>query len=157
MRFKLSIVAALAFAGIPATDSAAQTEVNPPAFAASTLAPLPASLVPDTGPAGDVAPVRISARRVLISTGIGTLAGAGAGLLLGAVTTDGCQDDEEWCILGWEEEVAIHGVAGAMVGAGVGALYGLVSGSRRPAAQPRPITVAPAADGALTVGLTLRH
>jgi hypothetical protein len=94
---------------------------------------------------------------VFVSAGIGTLAGAGAGLLVGAITTDGCQPDESWCILGWEEEVAIHGVAGAMVGAGIGAVYGLVSHPRTPRTQPSPVAVTPAADGGLSVGLTLRH
>jgi hypothetical protein len=93
---------------------------------------------------------------VFVSAGIGTLAGASAGLVVGAITTDGCQPDESWCILGWEEEVAIHGVAGAMVGAGIGAVYGLISSPRTPR-TPAPVAVAPAADGGVSVGLTLRH
>ncbi|MBW3572301.1 MAG: hypothetical protein KY467_14465, partial [Gemmatimonadetes bacterium] len=68
--------------------------------------------------------------------GSGTRAGAGAGLRVGAIMTDGGQPGEAWCILGWEEVVAIHGVAGAMVGAGAGAVYGLVSGPGRPRTEP---------------------
>ena len=121
---------------------------------ASTLTLCASATSPDRTPSISS---RISARRVFVSAGIGTLAGAGAGLLIGAITTDGCQPDESWCILGWEEEVAIHGVAGAMVGAGIGAVYGLVTSPRQPRPDTRPITVAPAADGGLSVGLTLRH
>jgi hypothetical protein len=83
--------------------------------------------------------------------------GAGTGLVVGAITTDGCQRGEEWCILTWQEEVAIHGVAGAMVGAGVGAIYGLVSAPRRVDTRSAPVSVAPAMDGGVRVGLTLRH
>ena len=140
-----------------AMPAAAQAEVIPQQTPSSAITPLPASLVPDAQPAAEEARARISARRVFVSAGIGTLAGAGAGLLIGAITTDGCQPDESWCILGWEEEVAIHGVAGAMVGAGIGAVYGLVTSPRQPRPDTRPITVAPAADGGLSVGLTLRH
>src|SRR5687767_3843715 len=111
MRFKISIAAALAFAAIHAAPTAAQMQAPPRPAAATT--PLPASLVPGARPSADEAVSRISVRRVFISAGIGTLAGAGAGLVIGALTTDGCQPDESWCILGWEEEVAIHGVAGA--------------------------------------------
>ena len=156
MRYTIAIAAAPVLAAAYATPAAAQTEVNRPVFAAAA-APLPAALTPDPIVAADDATARISARRFLISTGVGALAGAGAGLVIGAITTDGCQDDEEWCVLGWEEEVAIHGVAGAMVGAGVGAIYGLVSSPRRTDTRPAPVTVAPSTDAAVTVGVTLRH
>ena len=154
MRYRMSIAAALAFAAIQTTSAAAQVDANPPASTASVVTPLPASLVPDADPAAGEATARISARRVLVSAGIGTLAGAGAGLLVGAITTDGCQPGESWCILGWEEEVAIHGVAGAMVGAGVGALYGLVASPRHRSLrnEPAPLTVAAAVEGGLRVG-----
>lgn len=155
MRHTMTIAAALALAAVHATPAAAQMDVNPPSFAAS-VAPLPAALTPEPAPPAEAA-ARISVRRMLISTGVGTLAGAGAGLIIGAITTDGCQDDEEWCILGWEEEVAIHGVAGAMVGAAVGAVYGLVSSPRRTDTRPAPVTVSSSTDGAVTVGVTLRH
>ncbi|HEV3050143.1 MAG TPA: hypothetical protein VGX50_07535 [Longimicrobium sp.] len=156
MRYTTTIAAALVLAAAYTTPAAAQTEVNSRSFAAA-IAPLPAALTPDPVVAADDATGRISARRFLISTGVGALAGAGAGLVIGAITTDGCQDDEEWCILGWEEEVAIHGVAGAMVGAGIGAIYGLVSGPRRTDTRPTPVSVVPSTDGAVTVGVTLRH
>lgn len=158
MRFRISIAAALVFAATHASTAAAQVKVTPQPAAASAITPLPASLVPDAQPVADRAGARISARRVFVSAGIGTLTGAGAGLLVGAITTDGCQPDESWCILGWEEEVAIHGVAGAMVGAGIGAVYGLVTSPRRPRTDTAtPITVAPAPGGSVSVGLTLRH
>ena len=152
----MTVAAALVLAAAYATPAGAQMEVNPPSFGLAA-APLPAALSPEPAAPPDEAAARISARRFLVSTGLGALAGAGAGLVIGAITTDGCQDDEEWCILGWEEEVAIHGVAGAMVGAGVGAIYGLVSSPRRTDTLPAPVTVAPSADGAVTVGVTLRH
>ncbi|HEX5868830.1 MAG TPA: hypothetical protein VFY65_00370 [Longimicrobium sp.] len=157
MRFKISIAATLIIAGIQATDAAAQTEANPQPTALSTVAPLPASLTPDTAPAGEEASARISVRRVFVSAGIGTLVGAGAGLLVGAVTSDGCRPNEDWCILGWEEEVAIVGIAGAMAGAGIGAIYGLVTSPRQARTEPAPITVAPSTGGSVRVGLTLRH
>lgn len=156
MRHPTTIAAALALAAVHATPAAAQTEVNPPSFAAAA-APLPAALTPPPAAPAEEAMARISARRVFVSAGIGTLAGAGAGLIVGAITTDGCQDGEDWCILSWEEEVAIHGVAGAMVGAGVGAIYGLVTSPRRTDTRPAPVTVSPSTDGAVTIGVTLRH
>jgi hypothetical protein len=156
MRYTIATAATLLIASIQAIPAAGQMEVNPQSAAATAITPLPASLVPDAQPAAE-AEARISVRRVFVSAGIGTLAGAGAGLLIGAITTDGCQPDESWCILGWEEEVAIHGVAGAMVGAGIGAVYGLVTSPRQPRTDTRPITIAPAPGGSLSVGLTLRH
>jgi hypothetical protein len=156
MRQTMTIAAALVLAAAYTMPAAAQTEVNSPSFAAA-IAPLPDALTPDPIVAADDAAGRISTRRFLVSTGVGALAGAGAGLVIGAITTDGCQDDEEWCILGWEEEVAIHGVAGAMVGAGIGAIYGLVSGPRRTDTRPAPVSVVPSTDGAVKVGVTLRH
>lgn len=157
MRFQIGIAAAVAAVVMQAAAAAAQVQAEPGFAAAGAVTPLPARLTPDahTG-AGDAA-AGVSVRRVLVSTGIGALAGAGAGLVVGAITTDGCQPDEDWCILSWEEEVAIHGVAGALAGAGVGAVYGLVSGPRRPRTEPAPVTVAPAPGGSLRVGLTLRH
>ncbi|HEX6369276.1 MAG TPA: hypothetical protein VF006_10105 [Longimicrobium sp.] len=157
MRLKISIAATLVVTALHAMSAAAQVEADPRPAGALAMTPLPASLTPDTQPAAGEATARISARRVFVSAGIGTLAGAGAGLLVGAITTDGCQPDESWCILGWEEEVAIHGVAGAMVGAGIGAIYGLLSSPPRPRTEPAPITVAPAPGGSLSIGLTLRH
>jgi hypothetical protein len=154
MRYIIA-TAALLIAIMQATPAAAQVKVNPQPTALSAATPLPAELVPEAAPAE--APARISARRVFVSAGIGTLAGAGAGLLVGAITTDGCQPDESWCILGWEEEVAIHGFVGAMVGAGAGAIYGLATAPRHSRRAPAPLTVAPAADGGMRVGLTLRH
>jgi hypothetical protein len=156
MRYTMTLAAALVLAAAHATPAVAQTEANRPIFAA-VASPLPAALTPEPVAPADDAMARISTRRFLISTGVGALAGAGAGLVIGAITTDGCQDDEEWCILGWEEEVAIHGVAGAMVGAGVGAIYGLVSSPRRTDTRPAPVSVVPSTDGAVTVGVTLRH
>jgi hypothetical protein len=44
-----------------------------------------------------------------------------------------------------------------MAGAGAGALYGLVSSPRYVRSEPGPLTVAPATDGGVSVGLTLRH
>lgn len=158
MRYTTSIAAALLLAGIHANPTTAQTETASRSVAAlSAITPLPASLVPDAPPAADEAEARISARHFLVSVGIGTLAGAGTGLVVGALASDGCGSDEDWCILSWEEEVAIAGVAGAMVGAGVGAVYGLVTSPRRPRAEPAPLTVAPAAAGGVSVGLTVRH
>ena len=156
MRYTMTIAAAFALAAVHATPAAAQMEANGPSFAESP-APLPAALTPEPAAAAEAATARISARRVLISAGVGTLAGAGAGLLVGAITTDGCQQDEDWCILGWEEEVAIHGVVGAMVGAGVGAVYGLVTSPRRAVARPAPVTVSSSTDGVVTIGVMLRH
>ena len=158
MRYTIATAATLLIAGIQAIPAAAQVEVNPRMAAASAVTPLPGSLVPDAQPGADEAEARISARRVFVSAGIGTLAGAGAGLLVGAIMTDGCEKDEDWCILSWEEEVAIHGVAGAMVGAGIGAVYGLVSSPGQPRTDTTaPITVVPAPGGSVSVGLTLRH
>jgi hypothetical protein len=156
MRYTMTIAAALVLAAACATPAAAQTEVNPPAFAAA-VTPLPAMLTPEATAPTDDATAPISMRRFLITTGVGALAGAGAGLVIGAITTDGCQDGEDWCILTWEEEVALHGMVGAMVGAGVGAIYGLVSSPRRTDTRQAPVTVVPSTDGAVTVGVTLRH
>ena len=156
MRHTSTIAAALVLAAAYAMPAAAQTEANPPSFALAA-APLAAPLTPEPAATADDSAGRISARRFLISTGVGALAGAVAGLVVGTITTDGCRNDESWCILGWEEEVAIHGVAGAMVGAGVGAIYGLVSSPRRTDTRPAPVTVAPSTDAAVTVGVTLRH
>ncbi|WP_420128406.1 hypothetical protein [Longimicrobium sp.] len=157
MRYMIA-TAALLVATIQATPAAAQVDVIPQQTAAvSAVTPLPAALVPGAPPAEDEEAAGFPMRRMFVSTGIGTLAGAGAGLLVGAITTDGCQPDESWCILGWEEEVAIHGVVGAMVGAGAGAIYGLVTAPGPSRQRSAPLTVAPAADGGMHVGLTLRH
>lgn len=155
MRFKITL-AALVLASLHATAAAAQT-VDPPVHAASALVPLPASLVPDVDAGMAESTSRISARRVLVSTGVGALIGAGTGLVVGALASDGCGHDEDWCLFSPEEEIALTGVAGAIVGAGVGAVYGIVTGIRQPARNPAPVTLAPAANGGLTVGLTLRH
>lgn len=158
MRYTTSIAAALLVAGIHATPAAAQVQTaQRPLAATSAITPLPASLVPDAAPAADQAESRISARHFLVSVGIGTLVGAGTGLVVGALASDGCGAQDDWCILSYEEEVAIAGVGGAMVGAAVGAVYGLVTSPRRPRAEPAPLTVAPAAAGGVSVGLTLRH
>lgn len=151
------VTAALLVATIQATPAAAQVEVNSQQTSVSAVTPLPAALVPDAQPTGDEAEAGFPVRRMFVSAGIGTLAGAGAGLLIGAITTDGCQPDEDWCIFSWEEEVAMHGVAGAMVGAGVGAIYGVVTAPRHARRQSAPLTVAPAAVGGMSVSLTLRH
>jgi hypothetical protein len=158
MRIRIGIAAALVLASAHVTAAKAQqVDVAAVPLAASALTALPPSLEPDARPASDEAEARIPARRFVVSVGIGALAGAGAGLVIGAITTDGCQPDESWCILGWEEEVAIHGVAGAMVGAGIGAVYALASSPGRSRAEPAPVTVMPATDGGLRVGVTLRH
>ena len=156
MRIPISLAALVLFASVHAAPVAAQSDAAP-IPPAPALAPLPAALLPDDAPAAAVeAAARFSARRFLVSVGVGTLVGAGTGLVVGAVTADRCQPDE-WCILGWEEEVAIHGVAGAMVGAGVGAVYGLVTGFSDSPSQPAPVTVVPSADSGVRVGVTLRH
>lgn len=157
MRFRIILATAAALASVHAGTAAAQTDFDLPTNAASTVAPLPASLVPDADERAAESTSRISVRRVLVSTGVGMLAGAGTGLMLGAMTSHGCREGEEWCILTREEEIAIAGVAGAMAGAGIGALYGLFSGPRRASAEPAPVSITPAANGGLTVGLTLRH
>jgi hypothetical protein len=70
MRFTTSIAAALAFAAIHAAPAAAQAAASQPS---ATITPLPALLVPDAPPAANEARARFPMRRVLISTGIGTL------------------------------------------------------------------------------------
>lgn len=155
MRFKTTH-AALVLASIHATSAAAQT-VDPPIYAASALVPLPASLVPDVDEGTAESASRISVRRVLVSTGVGALAGAGAGLVIGTLASDGCGETESWCLFSREEEVALATAAGAVVGTGVGAVYGIVTGIRRPARDRAPVTLAPAASGGVAVGLTVRH
>jgi hypothetical protein len=159
MRIQISIAATLVFTAIQAATAAAQVEMNPQPSAASAITPLPASLVPDAPPAAEEAEARISVRRVFVSAGIGTLAGAGAGLLIGAITTaDGCgRGVDDWCILTREEEIALHAMVGAMAGAGIGAVYGLVTSPRQPRTDTAPITVAPSPGGSVSVGVTLRH
>jgi hypothetical protein len=156
MPFKITL-AAIVLASIHATTAAAQT-VDPPLYAASAITPLPASLLPDDvdeRAAGSAS--RISVRRVLVSTGVGALVGAGAGLVLGGLVSDGCGDTESWCLFSQEEEIALTTVAGAVVGAGAGAVYGIVTGLLQPARDPAPVTLAPSTSGGVAVGLTLRH
>jgi hypothetical protein len=155
MRFKITL-AALLLASTHATAAAAQTG-DPPAYAASAIAPLPASLVPDVDERTVESASRISARRVLVSTGVGALVGAGAGLIIGTLASDGCGEVEDWCLFSREEEVALTTGAGAIVGAGIGAIYGIVTGIRQPARDRAPVTLAPATSGGVAVGLTLRH
>ncbi|HEY0019825.1 MAG TPA: hypothetical protein VGC13_26230 [Longimicrobium sp.] len=154
MRFKITF-AALVLASTYATAAAAQTVDLP--YAASAIAPLPASLVPDVDERTAAGAPRISVRRVLVSTGVGALAGAGAGLIIGTLASDGCGEVEDWCLFSREEEIALTTGAGAIVGAGIGALYGIVTGIRRPARDRAPVTLVPATNGGVAVGLTLRH
>lgn len=156
MRFKI-VLAAVVAASVHAGAAAAQTEAHLPLQAASAVAPLPASLVPDVEGRTDESASRISARGVLVSAGVGALVGAGAGLVLGGLTSDGCGETESWCLFSREEEVALATAAGAVIGTGVGAIYGIVTGLRQPARHRAPVTLAPATNGGVAVGLTLRH
>jgi hypothetical protein len=156
MRFKI-ILAAILLAATHATAAAAQT-VDSPVYAASAIAPLPASLVPDdVDERAAESASRISVRRVLVSTGVGALVGAGGGLILGTLVSDGCGEVESWCLFSREEEIALTTGAGAIVGAGIGAIYGIVTGLGRPARDRAPVTLVPATNGGVAVGLTLRH
>ncbi len=160
MRFPISLAAAVLFACAHATAAAAaaQTEAHLPINAASAITPLPASLVPDdVDERAAESASRISARRVLVSTGVGALVGAGAGLVVGGIVSGECRDDESWCLFSREEEIALTTVAGAVVGAGAGAVYGIVTGLLQPAREPAPVTLAPSTSGGVAVGLTLRH
>jgi hypothetical protein len=124
---------------------------------ASFVQPLPVELAPRAAERGALRSPLADQMELGLVTGV--LVGMGVGVVYRSVTYDRhCgRLEEDRCLLSREVET----MAFSMIGGSLGGLIGVVSsrflhpGGRAPVAAP--VHVVPAAEGGMTVGVTLRH
>lgn len=150
----LSILPALA-AALLAAPLAAQDRGTPPDAMVSIVPPLPAELAPTSIERAAVGPARGDQLELGLVTGM--LVGMAVGGVYRSLTYDegDCSPLEEEC-MSREMETVLFALMGGSLGGiiGAGTSYFL---NRPRSPRPAPLHVAPAPEGRMRVGVTLRH
>lgn len=121
----------------------------------SIIHPLPAKLAPRAIGRAAVGPTRGDQLELGLVTGM--LVGMAVGGVYRSLTYDSdCSRFEEECMFSREMETVLFSLMGGSLGGIIGAGTSYVLNRPR-APRPAPLHVAPAADGGMRVGLTLRH